>query len=910
MFEDGPGPDAPALPSIEIVHEPVAAIHPDGRIAFSNAALDAWFPGHEGAGSLCDYFTSFKWKRVGRSIGRYGMFWKDIQGRPPGSKAETLCELRILPCSEFSGLWLVRVTDATRVREKEVLLEQYSQIIESHAAKLERQKRRTQELLDHMRQAVFCVDQSMQITGPVSKHTLEMFGEDVEGRMVLERVFARLRPGSEGHGRLLTAFCTTLGEDDLQWELQEDLFPTRVEYSAPGSDDVRALLVSYAPIWDADGLVDRIMLVIEDRTEAERLQREVAEQKRRSARNIQMIQELAELDRADLERFLDKTARALSRSADLARRAAPDARALFRALHTQKGNARAFGLSLLSTAIHDAESAAARLRDEDGSGAELRNEVLDAIDRARASLCTYSQLARRVFQVEDAFARAAVHEVRRHLVDLDAELAGTPLHPNQPDDGGRLGVDPARLQRGQEAAAALHDAARWANFDVLVEQVSGLQVAVQKWREFKVDTKTTSGLVLDVETTAQRLLRESPTMSAAHWGQSDVAALGRLVDRLHDEPITARAMHHGAATCQSRGWWFLGLICERLEAHIVSAGSDASAPTEPTTAALLHQARLFSDFCTASAHGDPDPVRQVLARHRCGPDRRAGLEDLVRTDNAAARAALDYLSASGPLGGALRLSPLSRSIDMMARLGGRPLDEVAGDRSSLPQPSMSTVVTGHLERVRQLLGEIATGAVPPAEAAEALLLLDGVPAVVALARLGPMVRDLADALHKRVDFALDGGDVLVPRQAADPLFEAALHLVRNAVDHGIEVPAARMAAGKPERGAVELSLERRDGRLVLCVQDDGAGIELDKLRRRAVAAGLVGAEQAAEMADDALQSLIFEPGLSTAAHVSEVSGRGIGMDVVEAVAARLGGGLSVSSEPGVGTRICLSFPTS
>jgi len=908
MWEDGPGAAAPHLPSIDALREPFAAISDDGAIVYANHALSLWFPDCAHPNTLQALVPGVRWKRVGRSIGRYGRYRADVEAFPPperagGARKPTPCELRITPMGDGSGLWRVRVSDASRVREKEVLLEQYTKIIEGHTTKLKRQKKRIRELLDHMRQAVFCVDKRLKITGPVSRHTHALFGPDVEGKPLADVVFRDLAPTSEAYSHLLTALTTTMGEDDLQWELQEDLLPRRIAYTVPETDDVRTLQITWSPIWDADELVDRIMLVVEDRTETERLQREVALERQQGVRNIQMIQELAELDRDDLVRFLDRTAAALSDVAARVRAPALDHDDLFRTLHTLKGNARAFGFTLLATGLHVAESGVKRVQE----GLVTAGEVAASIAEARGCLSAYSQLARRVFRVEDAFARHALHEVRRHLFRLDAALSSTPLHPAA---CGRASepTDPAQLYAAHAAAEALGDAAQWANLEDLERQATSLARVLNRRVVGPAEHDEATALVSQVLAAAREHLLESDTLSQARWDAPSVMALVQLVERLHQQPLTARAMHHGGATCQSNGWWFLAQICERLEARLTALPSTDSVREDDVVVGLLNQAQWFADFCGATRSGSPGPVRHVLCRPHEGAYPKDALEALCRTENAAAVGTLMYLEACGGLDGGCGLSPLARTIDMVARLGGKVREAAEASQGAAPWMGLTRVSTDSLDQMRALLAQIAAGQLGAEHAARALELLDAVPVGVAFGRLGPMVRDLADCLGKSVDFSLDAPRTSVPRRLIEPLHEAALHMVRNAVDHGIEVPTVRSRADKPERGTVRLGVTRSEGVLTLVVQDDGGGIRLDGLRQRAVDRGLHTVEEVAEMAPEALHQLIFQAGFTTADAVTEVSGRGVGMDVVSAVAVRLGGTLSVDSKVGVGTRISLSFP--
>lgn len=177
-----------------------------------------------------------------------------------------------------------------------------------------------------------------------------------------------------------------------------------------------------------------------------------------------------------------------------------------------------------------------------------------------------------------------------------------------------------------------------------------------------------------------------------------------------------------------------------------------------------------------------------------------------------------------------------------------------------------------------------------------------------LRRLPRMVREIAETLGKQVDFRIEGGTTEVDKGVADGIFEPLLHLVRNAIDHGIEVADHRLRDGKSAAGQLILMIRRDGEQLVIELADDGAGIDPAKIRAVAIERGVVGRE-AAEALDDAHAiQLIFAPGFSTATVVTDVSGRGVGMDAVRAAVERLGGHVEVASRLGLGTTIGLRLP--
>ena len=175
-------------------------------------------------------------------------------------------------------------------------------------------------------------------------------------------------------------------------------------------------------------------------------------------------------------------------------------------------------------------------------------------------------------------------------------------------------------------------------------------------------------------------------------------------------------------------------------------------------------------------------------------------------------------------------------------------------------------------------------------------------------KLPRVVRDLSQSTGKSVQVKMEGADTELDKTILEAIKDPLTHIVRNSVDHGIEFPDARVAAGKPPEGTMTLRAWHEGGQVNIEISDDGAGINVERIREKAVASGLVSPEQANGMSDREAVQLILMPGFSTAAEVTNVSGRGVGMDVVKSNVEKIGGTLDIQTQPGQGTTLRIKIP--
>jgi two-component system, chemotaxis family, sensor kinase CheA len=249
-----------------------------------------------------------------------------------------------------------------------------------------------------------------------------------------------------------------------------------------------------------------------------------------------------------------------------------------------------------------------------------------------------------------------------------------------------------------------------------------------------------------------------------------------------------------------------------------------------------------------------------------------------------------------------------RHIDRHVRIDADRLD------SLMDQVGELVVLRDRLHRVARarggndLLEPVDLAARLIGELRDEVMRIRMIPIAEVLERFPRLVRDAARTLGKRVDFVVSGAEIELDRSLLGQLGDPLVHLLRNAIDHGIECPDERVSSGKPETGTIRIEAERERSRVLIRVSDDGRGIDREEVLRKAIEKEVVSDSEAAAMADEEILAMVVRAGFSTATEVTDVSGRGVGLDVVATEVRALGGTLTIESVPGEGTTFVLRLP--
>ncbi len=575
----------------------------------------------------------------------------------------------------------------------------------------------------------------------------------------------------------------------------------------------------------------------------------------------------------------------------------------FRAVHTLKGSAGIVDFDAMARALHAAEDVLAGVR---------AGRLALTPHRVSATLACLDQVDGWLDRMADTGlppddADPAADAIVRSFAEDPAPSSPAAIVAPPPDRAADADWLPALCARHPEAAAAARTALRYVpdascffRHDDPVARIDALPGLLVldlapngAWPEtddvdpFACQVVITALVQGDPETVADLLAPvrgqveiQVPVRGTPSDGGPSAAPAGagpRDLPVLARELLTAQIALLGEAGDQGRaGRW--GAAGRAAAAVLRASGA-------PVAAVAVEQV-----FAAGSAGGTVEPLLAALRAARDGhlpapvaaPAAREATVETVRVLRIEAARIDDLMTLAG------ELSVVTNAVGHTARLarGGTDAATLAGllkDQHSL------------LER---LVGQVQ----------QAVVSLRVLPMRQVFQRFPRVVRDLALALGKPARLELSGEDTEADKTIVEALFEPLLHVVRNAMDHGLETGDARQAAGKPRVATVRLAAARAGDRVIVEVSDDGRGIDVARVRALATARDVRPAAEIAAMPDADVVDLIFAPGFSTAAQVSDLSGRGVGMDAVRAAVARLGGQVSVDSRAGAGTTVRFALP--
>ncbi|MCH8496895.1 MAG: chemotaxis protein CheA [Marinobacter sp.] len=540
--------------------------------------------------------------------------------------------------------------------------------------------------------------------------------------------------------------------------------------------------------------------------------------------------------------------------------------AIFRGFHTVKGGAGFLQLDALVSCCHSAENVFDTLRNRKRRvTSDLMDVVLQALDNVNA-------MFEQVRNMEEPTPAP------QSLIDALDRLA----EPESADEKAAAAPQP-EPETESEPAAAASDAAEQGDitddeFEQLLDALTGDESAEE----------------MPVEATGD----------SAGGGDDEITddEFEALLDQLH-----GKGKHAGAIAADETA-----AAAEAPAATAAEGGSAESGDeiTDDEFEALLDQLHGKGAFKADAVVGQPEePEPEPPAK--AAPPKAAAPAKKSQPEKAAPqpKASEDKpASAAAPAPAPAAARDTAPAGETTVRVDTRRLDDIMNMVGELVlvrnrlQRLGSESEDEHMQKAVSNLDVVTT------DLQAAVMQTRMQPIKKVFGRFPRVVRDLARNLKKEINLVMHGEDTDLDKNLVEALSDPLVHLVRNSVDHGIEAPDVREAAGKPRVGRVTLSAEQEGDHILLVIEDDGAGMDPDKLRRKAVEKGLYDQDAADRLTNTECFNLIFAAGFSTKEEISDVSGRGVGMDVVKTKIGQLNGQLSVESELGKGSRIVIKVP--
>ncbi|MEE2742578.1 MAG: ATP-binding protein, partial [Bdellovibrionota bacterium] len=860
-------------------------------------------------------------------------------------------------------------------------------------------------LLNNMRQAVFTVSDEGHIMGPVSQFSEEIFGGEVIGRHIHETIYNGVDKASELYSSINSAMLCVYGSDDLQWDIMKDYLPTRLNYLEENEED-KILKVAYNPLWNEEENLERIMFVVEDITELEKLEKKMAAQKEAAGRNMQMLQELAAGKKEDLGDFFTSAVQMIEMSQKIAKEIRESLEkneeikgldVLFRHLHTIKGNSRVFNLGLISPVVHNVESTVTGfINKEIAIDLESINNFIQDLYLIQGQINEYTKVAKAVFNFD--FGEDSRFKVELFNLIKEFELKVSLLIPSH-----------AKLHRGRQKEAEKHYK-EWTlenkNLKLVVNDlikishsIKGLSRGMderklsQATHTFEsglsslakgdLDDEKWNELILGPLEQIKSLSRDIYFHSSIFRGFEDnseswvplfvdsfklTSAVQGTTNENKDELINLIDKVRTSGSAKSLD--YIPLVMDRMDKILEEENFDK----EEVDLCLKELWNFLSFLSSMNVNNNTnDEGRKIIRR---ALTTSAGLNGIptevgLTTFHLFLKDCLVqgfeytvvletlslYLKAEGieTIGFFVPEHDLSDLINKFFNLLNkkfsdqnvknyiskvknedsdfgqtcenafatrdlfwfRSVKEVAllrllrtyieSDDDSLEdlKPQMLEVLSTNFEDFKVLLKE-DSGTIDIIRTQYERLL--DLPVKYSFNKFKTVVKEVAEGLNKKIKFKLSGDQGSLNKDKLYLLQDSMMHLVRNSLDHGIELPDIRVAKGKPELGTVEIECSTKESnKLRIIIRDDGGGIDADKVCAKGVEQGLITKEQAGKMSKSEKLNLIFASTLSTKEEVSEISGRGVGMDVVKKNLEEIGSKIEIQTELGKGTEFIIDI---
>ncbi|MBG09195.1 MAG: hypothetical protein CME68_10585 [Halobacteriovoraceae bacterium] len=915
------------------------------------------------------------------------------------------------------GRKFVEMRDAVRKRvdDLKTMNARIENQVRERTSELNLERNNIANLLNNMRQAVFTVSAQGEIMGPVSSFTEDIFGSNIIGTSIYETIYNGIDQNSELYSSIKSVMTCVYQADDLQWDIMKDYLPKRLTYIPKNQNQENKIIkTAYNPLWDQDEMLEKIMFVAEDITEIEKLEKEMAQQKEAASKNMQMLQELASIKKEDLKDFFSSAGHMIEetqsitkiiRDSIINKKEVEGLDVLFRHLHTIKGNSRVFGVSLVSTIVHEVES---KVTNFINKSLELNEEnITDFIQDlylVQGQINEYKKVAKEVFnftfggmsehhsilfnlvkefelrvsyliESHSTINKTRVKEAERKL---QSWVKGNSKRNNHIKDLKRIshsikGISSCIDER--ELSKEVHKLE--SAFDIIF---STEEVNKEDWdkkfieplkniKELSRDTFIKTEILKEISENKEswvKILSNCFNLTylslhqegqnkdkirnyayqtkniSDHNGLEYISLIMERILYLNEKNEEEEEEKDDIKLCLKEVWSFLSIVIaldvnrntkieERKLLKINPTGEQGL--SEITKGIYKTKLQLFLKECIENGHTLNEIMKDLstiletkeeyifdhfIPEINITPDITKMYKGLIKKfhEGGVLNYVADIIKICPFVGKSLEAVFNSKDIFWFTCIKEINLLKVfktysESDDSFVEdsKPQVLEVLYSNFEDFKASLKEEENIDPSVIEAlkskCEKLLEL---PVKYSFNKFRPVVKEVAESLNKKIKFKLKGDQGSLNKDKLYLLQDSMMHLVRNSLDHGIETPEVRSARGKSEIGTVEIECSLKNPKyLRIIIRDDGGGIDADKICQKGVQKGLIDKVQAEKMSKKEKLELIFASTLSTKEEVSELSGRGVGMDVVKKNLEEIGSKIEIQTELGRGTEFIIDI---
>ena len=895
------------------------------------------------------------------------------------------------------------LTKEVAIQTKEAV-EQKNRAIES--------EKEVSDLLHNMSQAVFTIDSTFKVAPPVSEYAKIIFNRDIVGTDIFNNIYKDIDKKSEEYGVINTVFSTIFDAEELQWLIMKDHLPTKISLKLNDEKDPKILKIAYTPLYNEENLFFKLMFIIEDITEVERLEKEMQAQKEQVSKKGQIIQELASSKKEELQSFFQSNHKLSKEAIDIWKKARnnravkkeiENLNIFYRNLHTIKGNARIYGLSLISKLAHDTESKIEDFKNEgiNALSSEDFDEGLQFLYELNGQINSYLMTAKEIFNIEsedDTEFKLELHELIKEVEfwlgqvlifgsqngnfniiekigeleeDIKEQILSSLkryLHSvksltrsmDHKELSGKI-----HLLEGTIFEAAIHEGIDENNYEELWQEP--LKETMSYSRKLFFESSHFKPINLRQENWTN-LFDDFFKIVKFKDDPAKKEEVGKLLFSLNSKsktynlnfiPLTIRSVYEAITENDERKdaivklhlgrvWKFFKLLIQfdlekyiplKLQQDLIEHINryDKTEKWEIELSNLINSIENYGEPLVVSffkssmnyLESQKDFIKLIRSME---VNKSFGLEDLISKnqgnfsieecfavlkesysahvleglnvkENSAFENLIELVNTKESF-----VFGYTESIDIMGIL--KNYIELEDDRDDHAKPEVIEVLKENFLYFKTTLKEsIGKEGTPLWTNAEGLLNeLTNHPVKYSLKNLKNMANEISKGLGKKIKLTLKGEQGSLNQTKLNLLKDAAVHLVRNSIDHGIELPELRIMRGKSEFGLIEVKLSYNElNKLIVEIKDDGNGVNANLIAEKAFEKGIISKNELDEMDLAEKINLIFLPNLSTKKDVTELSGRGVGMDVVKSNIESIGAELKVVTVPGEGTQFFITF---